>query len=45
MPYLLQSYSSPLTVFILPEMAGKWGNRLMQNEIEFLILEGMYIQQ
>lgn len=26
----------------LPEMVGGWGNPLMQKEVEFLILDGMY---
>ncbi|KAI1619027.1 RTA1 like protein-domain-containing protein [Exophiala viscosa] len=37
-----------LTIFIrciyrLPEMAGGWGNKLMQNEHEFLLLDGMMV--
>lgn len=27
----------------IPEMAGGWGNPLMQNEMEFLVLDGMYV--
>jgi hypothetical protein len=34
LPLTLGSYS-------LPEMAGGWGNALMRNETEFLILDGM----
>ncbi|KAL3455680.1 RTA1 like protein-domain-containing protein [Aspergillus heterothallicus] len=30
-------------IYRLPEMAGGWGNPLMQNEVEFLILDGMMI--
>ncbi|PMD34255.1 RTA1-domain-containing protein [Hyaloscypha variabilis F] len=30
-------------IYRLPEMAGGWGNRLMQNETEFLILDGAMI--
>lgn len=25
-------------------MAGGWGNELMQNEMEFLVLDGMYVE-
>ncbi|KIX02275.1 uncharacterized protein Z518_08214 [Rhinocladiella mackenziei CBS 650.93] len=37
-----------ITIFIrciyrLPEMAGGWGNALMRNETEFLILDGMMV--
>ena len=28
-------------IYRLPEMAGGWGNSLMRNEVEFLILDGM----
>lgn len=27
----------------LPEMAGGWGNPMMRNEKEFLILDGAYV--
>lgn len=27
----------------IPEMAGGWGNPLMQKEDEFLVLDGMYV--
>ncbi|KAF4768053.1 hypothetical protein N7455_000068 [Penicillium solitum] len=30
-------------IYRLPEMAGGWGNGLMQNEMEFLVLDGMMI--
>ncbi|KAL2860041.1 RTA1 like protein-domain-containing protein [Aspergillus pseudodeflectus] len=30
-------------IYRLPEMAGGWGNELMQNELEFLILDGMMV--
>ncbi|KAK2748883.1 hypothetical protein FQN55_004025 [Onygenales sp. PD_40] len=30
-------------IYRLPEMAGGWGNPLMQNEKEFLVLDGMMI--
>ncbi|KAL6711495.1 hypothetical protein ACN47E_004429 [Coniothyrium glycines] len=30
-------------IYRLPEMAGGWGNALMRNETEFLILDGMMI--
>ncbi|KAL3444140.1 RTA1 like protein-domain-containing protein [Aspergillus insuetus] len=30
-------------IYRLPEMAGGWGNPLMQNEVEFLILDGMMV--
>ncbi|KIW18388.1 hypothetical protein PV08_02676 [Exophiala spinifera] len=29
------------SIYRLPEMAGGWGNQLMRNETEFLILDGM----
>jgi hypothetical protein len=28
-------------IYRLPEMAGGWGNALMRNEREFLLLDGM----
>ena len=28
-------------IYRLPEMAGGWGNSLMRNEKEFLLLDGM----
>ncbi|KFX95898.1 hypothetical protein V495_03927 [Pseudogymnoascus sp. VKM F-4514 (FW-929)] len=39
------SYITILTrcVYRLPEMSGGWGNPLMQNELEFLILDGAMI--
>lgn len=30
-------------IYRLPEMAGGWGNALMRNETEFLLLDGMYV--
>ncbi|KAL4782633.1 RTA1 like protein-domain-containing protein [Aspergillus varians] len=30
-------------IYRLPEMAGGWGNSLMQNEVEFLILDGAMV--
>jgi hypothetical protein len=33
-----------LTISSLPEMAGGWGNKLMRNEMEFLVLDGMYVE-
>ncbi|OJJ01179.1 hypothetical protein ASPVEDRAFT_40736 [Aspergillus versicolor CBS 583.65] len=30
-------------IYRLPEMAGGWGNPLMQNELEFLLLDGMMV--
>ncbi|KAF1919433.1 RTA1 like protein-domain-containing protein [Ampelomyces quisqualis] len=30
-------------IYRLPEMAGGWGNALMRNEFEFLVLDGMMI--
>jgi hypothetical protein len=30
-------------IYRLPEMAGGWGNPLMRNEREFLLLDGMYV--
>jgi len=30
-----------LTISSIPEMAGGWGNALMQRENEFLVLDGM----
>jgi hypothetical protein len=33
----------PLTSSSLPEMAGGWGNPMMRNEKEFLILDGGYV--
>lgn len=30
-------------IYRLPEMAGGWGNPLMRNEKEFLLLDGMYV--
>jgi hypothetical protein len=29
------------SVYRIPEMVGGWGNPLMQNQTEFLILDGM----
>ncbi|KAJ0415798.1 RTA1 like protein-domain-containing protein [Aspergillus carlsbadensis] len=31
------------SIYRLPEMAGGWGNPLMQNELEFLVLDGMMV--
>ncbi|CAG8891445.1 unnamed protein product [Penicillium nalgiovense] len=30
-------------IYRLPEMAGGWGNKLMRNEMEFLVLDGMMV--
>lgn len=41
-PYSLHTQS--LTkLFSLPEMLGGWGNPLMRNETEFMILDGTYV--
>lgn len=31
------------SIYRIPEMVGGWGNPLMQNEKEFLVLDGMYV--
>ncbi|KAG5744690.1 hypothetical protein H9Q72_012396 [Fusarium xylarioides] len=30
-------------IYRLPEMAGGWGNELMRNEMEFLVLDGLMV--
>ncbi|KAJ5618140.1 hypothetical protein N7537_003254 [Penicillium hordei] len=30
-------------IYRLPEMAGGWGNELMQSEMDFLVLDGMMV--
>ncbi|CAG8893401.1 unnamed protein product [Penicillium egyptiacum] len=30
-------------IYRLPKMAGGWGNKLMRNEMEFLVLDGMMV--